>query len=66
MATIEFLWWVGAGPGGGGGVHSHFHVQPNYCIEVVLWMCCVVVGDVTIHLVFCRRKCIFGLSLRVS
>ena len=21
-------WWV--------GLHSHFHVQPNYCVEVVL------------------------------
>ena len=28
------------------GVHSHFHVQPNYSVEVVLF--CVVVGVVTI------------------
>ena len=30
------------------GVHSHFHVQPNYSVEVVLF--CVVVGVVTISL----------------
>ena len=31
---------------GGWGVHSHFHVQPNNCVEVVIR--CVVVGVVTI------------------
>ena len=31
---------------GGWGLHSHFHVQPNNCVEVVLR--CVVVGVVTI------------------
>ena len=31
-------WWVG-------GLQSHFRVQPNNCVEVVL--CCVVVGVVT-------------------
>ena len=36
-ATIEFLWWV--------GVHSHFCVQHNYSVEVVL--CFVVIGVVT-------------------
>ena len=43
-AAVEFLWWVG----GGWGLHSHFRVQPNYSIDVVL--CCVVlvVGVVTI------------------
>ena len=40
-AAVEFLWWVL----GGGGVQSHFRVQPNYSVEVVLR--CVVVGDVT-------------------
>ena len=30
-----------------GGLQSHFHVQPNYSVEVVLWLCCVVVGGVT-------------------
>ena len=30
------------------GVQSHFHVQPNCSVEVVLWLCCVVVGVVTI------------------
>ena len=30
------------------GVHGHFHVQPNYSVEVVLWLCCVVVGVVSI------------------
>ena len=33
--------------GEGGGVHSHFHVQPNNSVEVVLLLCCVVVGVVT-------------------
>ena len=28
------------------GLHSHFHVKPNYSVEVVL--CCVAVGVVTI------------------
>ena len=42
-AAVEFLWWVL----GGGGVQSHFHVQPNYSVEVVLWLCSVVVGIVT-------------------
>ena len=36
--------WVGVG---GGGMHSHFHVQPNYIVEVVLH--CVVVGVVTVY-----------------
>ena len=31
---------------GGWGLHSHFHVQPNYSVAVVLR--CVVVGVVTI------------------
>ena len=35
-AAVEFLWW---------GLQSHFHVQPNNCVEVVLR--CVVVGVVT-------------------
>ena len=35
-AKVEFLWL------GGGGLESHFHVQPNFCVDVVL--CCVVVG----------------------
>ena len=38
MSSIEFLWW--------GGSHSHFLVQPNCSVEVV--MCSVVVGVVTI------------------
>ena len=38
-AAVEFVWlWC--------GLHSHFHVQPNYSVEVAL--CCVVVGVVTI------------------
>ena len=41
IADIEFLWWVVVG-----GVQSHFHVQPNCSVEVVL--CCIVVGVVTI------------------
>ena len=47
-ADVEFLW-------GGWGLQSHFHVQPNYSVEVVL--CCVVVGVVTIF-----RKYIFYFS----
>ena len=31
--------------GGLGGLYSHFHVQPNYCVEIVL--CCVAVGVLT-------------------
>ena len=31
---------------GGWGLHCHFHVQPNYSVEVVF--CCVDVGVVTI------------------
>ena len=31
---------------GGLGLQSHFRVQPNHCVEVVL--CCVLVGVVTI------------------
>ena len=26
----------GGGGGGGGGLHSHFRVQPNYSVEVVV------------------------------
>ena len=38
-AAVEFLWWVVVGGGGGGsGAQAHFHVQPNYSVEVVL--CC--------------------------
>ena len=43
-APVEFMW-----VGGVDGVvctHSHFHVQPNYSVEVVLWLGCFVVGDV--------------------
>ena len=30
-------WW-----GGGVGLHSHFHVQPNYIVEVVtISICCI-------------------------
>ena len=38
-AAVEFIWW------GGWGLQSHFCVQPNHCVKVVL--CCVVVGVVT-------------------
>ena len=47
-AAVEFVWWGG---GMGWGLRSHFHVQPNYSIEVVLR--CDVVGAVTIHN-YCR------------
>ena len=47
-AAVEFLWWVGWGVGwvGGWGLQSHFRVQPNNCVEVLLH--CFVVGVVTI------------------
>ena len=47
-ASVEFLCWGGVGLGGVGGVHINFHVQPKYSVEVVFWLCCVVVGVVTI------------------
>ena len=40
----KFLWW---GRWGGWGLQSHFRVQPNNCVEVVLR--CVVVRVVTIQ-----------------
>ena len=43
MEAAEFVWWCGVRWGGvvlvGWGLHSHFHVQPNYSIEVVLCCC---------------------------
>ena len=30
------------------GVYSHVHVQPNFIVKVMLWLCCVVVGVVPI------------------
>ena len=45
MFTVEFLWYCGGMGWGGWGLHSHFHVQPSYSVEVVLR--CVVVGVVT-------------------
>ena len=47
-APVEFLWWVG-GVRLGEVACSHFRVQPNYSVEVVLWLYCVVVVVVTIH-----------------
>ena len=41
---------VGGGGGGGGGVQSHFHVQSNYSVEIVL--CCIVVGVTTRIFIF--------------
>ena len=41
LRLMEFLRWVGWGWVGWVGVQSHFHVQPNYSVEVLL--CCVVV-----------------------
>ena len=35
-ADVEFLWWMVVVLVGGGGVQSHFCVQPNCCVEVVL------------------------------
>ena len=43
-AIVEFLgcvWW---------GLRSLFYAQPNYDIEVMLWLCYVMVGVVTISL----------------
>ena len=41
-AAVEFVWWWGW------GLQSHFNVQPNYSVEVVLP--CVIVGVLTIIL----------------
>ena len=41
-AAVEFVWW------GGWGLQSHFPVQPNHCVEVVLRCVVVWVGVVTI------------------
>ena len=41
-AHVEFVWW---GVGVGCGLYSHFRVQPNYSVKVVLH--CVVIGVVT-------------------
>ena len=44
-AAVEFVWlggWVGWW-----GLESHFPVQPNYSVEVLLSLCCVFVGFVT-------------------
>ena len=45
-ASVEWVGW--------GGMNSHFFVQPNYSVEVVLWLCYVVVGVVTICYKTCR------------
>ena len=47
-------WWV---LGGVCSLHSHFHVQPNYSVEVVLWLCCVVIGVVTTTLKVMPSSC---------
>ena len=52
--NVEILWWVG----GWWGLHSHFHVQPNYSVDVVL--SCVVVGVVTIHIIFVVQSLLKG------
>ena len=39
--------WVSV-VGGRGGFYSKFHAQSNYIVEVVLWLCCVVVVVATI------------------
>ena len=44
-AAVEFLWCGGVVGGVGWGLQSHFHVQPNNCVEVVLRY--VIVGVVT-------------------
>ena len=49
-AKVEFLWWVVVG----WGLQTHFHVQPKFCVEVVL--CCVVVGVVTTGVQSARPK----------
>ena len=41
--AVEFLWWGGVVEWW--GLQSHFRVQPNHCVEVVLP--CAVVGVVT-------------------
>ena len=46
---LMLVWWGGMG----WGLHSHFHLQPNYSVEVVLH--CVVVGVVTTYLAYATR-----------
>ena len=45
-ASVESVRW--------GGMRSHFCVKPNYCVEVVLKLCFVVVRVVTICYKTCR------------
>ena len=44
-AFVEFLW---GGMVEWGGMHTHFRVQPNFSVEVMLR--CVVIGVVTISI----------------
>ena len=52
--AVEFVWW------GGWGMRSHFRVQPNHCVKVVLR--CVMVGVVTtmLFIVHTVQPNIFG------
>ena len=50
-ASVEFVWW---------GLHSHFRVQPNYSVNVVL--CCVVVGVVT-KIIYQGTNSRFGVAV---
>ena len=65
QATFEFVW------GGWGGMQSHFCVNPNCSVEVVLF--CVVVGVVTIRAqinfissVFAQYKLMFWKICKMS
>ena len=46
MEATQLSFFSGGWRWGWCGMYSHFHVQPNYSVEVML--CCVVVGVVTI------------------
>ena len=45
---------------GGWAMHSHFHVQPNCSVNVVLWLRCVGFGVVTIS-AFAKKSNIFAV-----
>ena len=43
-----------AGSVGWGGLHNYFHGPTNCSVEVVFWLCCVIVGVGTTILNYLR------------
>ena len=65
-ATVEFLWW-----GGWWGLQSHFHVQPNYSVKVVLlvvlcccWSCDNIGGTVDSDFVSALKNVVIGFFFK--